>query len=325
MSKTSLRRSAVAGPATIGLAASLLLAACTGGAPSTPGVAPSADPPAGPSGSPGTSPAASPSAPTGEIAHPTGATDLVLRLGEGGGFVMPAFAMMQSPPFSLYGDGTVVYRPASEPFPETKPGEPMRLPPLRVATMTEEQVQLLLRDALGPGGLGMARERYDNQQVADASTSVFTIDADGRQKQVSAYALGIGPADPANPGPDDEILAAMAAFAERLRNFDQEVAKGAATDVGLLQPDSFRAFLLEDGFSQGPVRPWPWPTFGPEDFAVVEDGTGFGVPSRILSGLEVSLLGVENPEGGISGILLAGPDGKTYTLGLRPLLPDEAR
>jgi hypothetical protein len=233
--------------------------------------------------------------------------------------------MVQVPHFSLFGDGTVIYRPVSEPFPEVRPGDPIRFRQLRVAKMTEDQVQALLRDALGDGGLAVAKPRYENPQVADAPTAVFSIDAGGSRRLVSAYALGIGPADPANPGPDDEILSAMAAFAERLRTFDQEVAKGNATDLGRYSPTAFRASLLEDGFAQGPARPWPWPTFGPDGFAPFEDGNGFGFPSRVLSGLEVSLLGVDDPAGGVSGIVLAGPDGKTYSLGLRPLLPDEQR
>ena len=216
------------------------------------------------------------------------------------------------PYFSLYGDGTVIYRSASAPFPEQKQGEPMRFPRLRVATMSEAQVQALLRDALGDGGLGVAKPRYENMQVADAPTAVFTVNADGRQKTVSAYALGIGPADPASPNPDDAILAAMAAFAERLRDFDREVAKGNAVDVGLYQPDRFRASLLDGGFVDGPVRPWPWPTFGPEAFVAVDDASGSGFPSKVLGGLDVSLLGVEEPEGGVSGIGLRAPDGTIY-------------
>jgi hypothetical protein len=269
---------------------------------------------------------ASPTAATGAIAHPTGASELVLRFGEGGGFVMPTFAMIQVPHFSLYGDGTVIYRPASAPWPETKPGEPMRFPPLQVATMTEEQIQALLRDALGDGGLGIARERYENNQVADAPTAVFTVNADGRQRRVSAYALGLMIDDPANPNPDAAILAAMAGFAERLRNFDQELAKGNGTAAGLYFPTRFRASLLEGGLGgDGVPRPWPWPTFGPEGFATVDQGDGFGFPSRAISGLEMSLLGIEKPEGGVSGISLRAPNGTVYGLGIRPLLPDEQR
>jgi hypothetical protein len=290
--------------------------------PSSPG--PSGSP--GPSATPAGSPEASPGGDAGSIDHPTGATELVLRFGEGGGMMIPTFAMIQVPSFSLYGDGTVLYRPASEPFPETKPGEPMRFPALRIARMTEPQVQALLADALGPGGLGVARSSYENMQVADAPTSVFTFDADGRQKRVSVYALGMAMEDPANPNPDLPILAAMAALAERLRNFDQEIAKGNATDVGLYAPTRFRASLLDGGLgADGVPRPWPWATFGPDAFTVVDQETGFGFPSKVLSGLEMSLLGLKNPEGGVSGISVIGPNGTVYGLGLRPLLPDEQR
>jgi hypothetical protein len=312
------RRLAVAG-----LASALVLAACSGGSSPSPTASPAT---AGPSTTPAGSPVASPTAASNAIAHPTGASELVLRFGEGGGFVMPTFAMIQVPHFSLYGDGTVIYRPASAPWPETKPGEPMRFPPLQVAKMTEEQVQALLRDALGDGGLGIARERYENNQVADASTAVFTVNADGRQRRVSAYALGMLIDDPANPNPDAAILTAMAGFAERLRNFDQEIAKGNGTAAGLYFPTRFRASLLEGGLGgDGVPRPWPWPTFGPEGFATVDQGDGFGFPSRAIGGLEMSLLGVEKPEGGVSGISLRAPNGTVYSLGIRPLLPDEQR
>lgn len=301
-----------------GLASCLLLVACSGGPSPTATSSPSATP----AGSPGPSS----TAPGSTIAHPVGHADLVLRFDEGGGFVMPTFAMIQLPFFSLYGDGTVIYRPASAPWPEQKPGEPMRFPPLQVATMTEDQVQALLRDALGSGGLGVARERYENNQVADAPTAVFTVNADGRQRRVSIYALGLAIDDPANPNPDAAILGALATFAERLRNFDQEVAKGNGTTAGLYAPTRFRASILEGGpGGDGLPRPWPWPTFGPEGFTVVDQDEGFGFPSRAISGLEMSLLGIKNPEGGVSGISLQAPNGTVYGLGIRPLLPDEQR
>jgi hypothetical protein len=318
MPSSTTRRLAAAG-----LAAAALLAACSGGA-SPAATAPPAT--TAPGSTPAGTEAPPPDAQGGTIAHPIGATELVLRLDEGGGFVMPTFAMIQVPYFSLYGDGTVIYRPASALWPEQKPGEPMRFPPLQVATMTEEQVQALLRDALGDGGLGVARERYENNQVADAPTAVFTVNADGRQRRVSVYALGLAIDDPANPNPDAAILGAMAAFAERLRNFDQEIAKGNGTTAGFYAPSRFRASILEGGpGGDGPTRPWPWPAFGPEAFTTVDQASGFGFPSRAISGLELSLLGVKSPEGGISGISLLAPNGTVYGLGIRPLLPDEQR
>jgi len=39
----------------------------------------------------------------------------------------------------------------------------------------------------------------------------------------------------------------------------------------------------------------------------------------------MSLLGIRNPEGGVSGLSLLAPNGTVYGLGIRPLLPDEQR
>jgi hypothetical protein len=323
MSRSTRRRVPVLVPAA-GLGAVLLLAACSSGAAPSPTTVPSAEPPGTPVGSPVRSPEAPPSAPTGEISHPTGATEVVLRLGESGGMMIPTYTLAQVPYFTLYGDGTVIYRPISEPLPEVAPGDPLRFPQLHVATMTEDQVQALLRDALGPGGLGVARETYDTMFVSDAPTARFEVNADGREKTVSVYALGFPPAEGGNPGPDDEVLAALGAFGERLRNFDQEVAAGTATDAGLFEPTGYLASLLEGGFAEGPAQPWPWPAFGPDDFAIDDDGTGFGFPTRAITLEEVAALGVVDPAGGVSGIPLAGPDGTVYVLGIRPLLPDEA-
>jgi hypothetical protein len=37
-----------------------------------------------------------------------------------------------------------------------------------------------------------------------------------------------------------------------------------------------------------------------------------------------NLARIESPEGGFQGMTLIGPDGKTYSFSLRPLLPDDA-
>ena len=71
-------------------------------------------PAAGPIGSPRPSPvgAAHAAAVVG-IVHPTGATDVVLRFDEAGGFVPVEFLAAHVPYFTLYGDGTVVFVQAS--------------------------------------------------------------------------------------------------------------------------------------------------------------------------------------------------------------------
>ena len=42
------------------------------------------------------------------IGHPTGATDVVVRVSTGGGFVPVQVNLRALPSFTLYGDGTVV-------------------------------------------------------------------------------------------------------------------------------------------------------------------------------------------------------------------------
>ena len=293
------------------LAMAALLAACGAGASPSPARTPGATP--GPTATPEGSP---------PIDHPTGERDVILRFDEGGGFVPPSFLAVQVPYFTLYGDGTVIYRSATEPPLEQTEGDPLRFPPLRMAKMIDAQVQELLRAALVDGGLALARARYDNAMVADAPTATFTIRAGGLAKTVSVYALGME----AEPGLDSTIRRQMAAFAERLRTFDKEVATGRASDAGLYAPDRFRGTLFETGGRpvQNPRR-WPWPAFGPDAFVEPPSGQ-FGLPSKVLSGLEAGLVGVDPIAGGASGIAVLGPDGRTaYELGLRPLLPDETR
>jgi hypothetical protein len=287
--------------------AGLVAAACTAGS-------------AGPTGSPGGAPSAEPSAtPISGIEHPTGATDVILRYEEGGGFVAPSFLAAQTPHFTLYGDGTVVFRnPTVEPPPAV--GSVFLMNPLRTARLSEEQIQDLLAYALGEGGLAAARLEYTNQMIADASTAVFTIDAGGIRKQVSVYALGIDlPEEGA--GADAPARAAFSRLAQRLADFDQ--GGTIATDVYL--PDAYRGVLLESPGAIAPdIREWPWPELTPADFVADDDPDAFALPSRTMTPAEVDLLGIDGHEGGFQNMLIAGLDGKTYTFSLRPLLPDES-
>src|SRR4029450_10713872 len=82
-----------------------VLAACSGTASST--AAPAGS---GPSATPGSSQRA-----TGEIDHATGAEDVILRLDQGGGMMIRGGGATLVPPFTLFGDGTVIFRnPALE-------------------------------------------------------------------------------------------------------------------------------------------------------------------------------------------------------------------
>jgi hypothetical protein len=291
----------------VGLVA--LLAACTGArsSPVNPGA----------SGSPGTpTPSASPEKPaTGEIEHATGATDVVLRLDEGGGFMIRGGGATLVPPFTLYGDGTVVFRnPMLEPPPMV--GPVMIGNPLRTAKLDEDQILDLLNFALTEGGLGVAKLQYDNPMIADAGTAIFTIRAGGLDKTVNVYALGLD--DPNVP--DRPARAAFAKLSERLTNFDQNGT--FATDVYV--PSGYRGILLDTGGFPGeaPIE-WPWDDIKPTDF-IGDEANGLP-PTRVMTAEELAVLGIEGVEGGFQGMTLIDPDdpARTYSFSVRPLLPDE--
>ena len=291
-------------PATTLALVAVLLAACSS--------------PATPTGSPGGSgtPTTGPSQAVGDIDHLTGATDLVLRVEEGGGFVAPGFLATEAPAFSLYGDGTAIFRdPAANPPPPV--GQVGRGVPYQIARLTEDQVQTLLAFALGPGGLGVARAEYQ-LPVADAPTTTFTVNAGGLHKTVSVNGLGIG----ADAGADAAILRALADVRTRLVGIGAQVSGETPWS-----PDRYRGILM-DGFVNGAaVLPWPWPAITPNDFAQGKDVNVPPFPIRTMTPAEVALLGMDQLEGGAQGFLIQSPfpAGVIYAFSLRPLLPDEVR
>lgn len=250
---------------------------------------------------------------TGEaIDHATGKTDVVFRFEQGGGFVPMNFFATQAPQFTLYGDGTVLFRDVTAPFP---PNDTVGVQqPFLTAKLTEPEVQAFLRFALADSGLGVARSSYTPGNVADAPTATFTINAGGLAKTVSVEALGFD-----NPqSPDTAILKAMAGLADRLGNF-----AGSVSDEVVWQPDRWRGVLTADAFN--PPAAWPWPDLTPADFVQPADPSAPQFPMHTLRPAQVDALGLTGIDGGFASRALSGPDGKTYNLALRPILPDEAR
>lgn len=300
-------------PASV-VAIALLVAACSGatgsGAPSSPS---SADPSTPPSGSPSASPFDADA-----LAHPTGAKDVVLRYDVGGGMMMAGFSASQVPIFTLYGDGTIIFRSAAQEMPPME-GFLLRTNPLRTAKLSEDQIQDLLVYALEVAGLGVARDQYDNPMVTDVGTTTFTIDAGGVKKAVNIYALGMEDA----PGvPDIPARRAFNALATKLADFDQ--GGSIVTDVSV--PTAYRGIIMDGTGMEDPnVIAWPWEDIKPSDFKGPADPNAFQLATRTLMPDEVAALGVEAPEGGFTGLLIRGPDdGKLYSFSLRPLLPDDA-
>ncbi len=267
------------------------------------------------SGGPASSSTPAPNAthPAGFIEHPTGATQLVLRYDEGGGFVAPGSMVTEGPPFSLYGDGTVIFRDPTA-MPPTNVGTLSFNAPYQIAKLTEDQVQTLLQFAIGPGGLAAARASYE-QPIADAPTTTFTLSAGSITKTTSVNGLGLE----TQPGPDAVILHQLATLKARLQGFGNEVVGERPWS-----PDRFRGILMDaqDRVVTGEL-PWPWATINPADFVAPADANQPRFARRTLLPADVAALKLAGIDGGVRGILLLRPDGKRYELAIRPLLRDE--
>ena len=256
----------------------------------------------------------SPAPSGGGLSHPTGVTDLILRYERGGGFVAPGFIATEAPTFSLYGDGTAIFRNPSDagPVPDSSASPLIRGVPYQIAHLSEARVQVLLAFALASGGLREAADHYD-RPIADAPTTVFTIDAGGVQKAVSINGLGI---DVAN-GQDAAVLAKLTALATRLTGYGSEVV-----DEQPWSPDRYRGILTDE--TDGSPIPWPWPAILPTDFVRNAGQNAPPFPIRTMTPAEVARLPITDVEGGLQGVFLKAPSGgKVYSFRLRPLLPDE--
>jgi hypothetical protein len=280
--------------------AALVVGACTAAAQPLP----SGSPPGGQTRDAGS--------PTSSAGNPVGPTDVVLRYEEGGGFMPVEWSLGSTPIFTLYGDGTVILRDIDE-QPASDENGRMVFPALTTARLSPDQTAALLDFALGEGGLAAAREQYDNPTIADAGNAIFTVNAGGGSKTVTVSALMESDAN----APDQLARSQFSALAKRLRNFDKDVENGLSE----YQPSAWRAYLLEGTLDAPEVQPWPWPDLTPADFAAPADAPAF--PSRVLNAEEVAALGVAEPNGGIMGHYLEGPDKRVYGLVVRPLLPGE--
>jgi hypothetical protein len=241
---------------------------------------------------------------------------VILRLEEGGGFVPIDFLASQAPSFTLYGDGVIVFQPKVETVPQPDASGVVHGVPWRTAKLDEGQIQQLLEFALGPGALGTARDSYFDPRIADAPNTIFTIDAGGVDKSVVISALS----DQAE-GADAAARAGFWKLASRLRDFDS----GGTIPTDAYQADRYRGVLFDREPQAGPAAlPWPWADIPPTAFKEepLPDG-GTSLPRHTLTQAQVEALGTKDVIGGLQGVVLSGPNGKSYTLTVRPLLVDE--
>lgn len=253
------------------------------------------------------------------IPHPTGASDLILRYEEVGGFVGPGVLLGRYPIISVYGDGTVITQGA---VPAIFPGPAM--PSLIATKLTEAGIQRLLSAAAGAGLLGPDAQ-YDATGVADATTAQFTVVAGGGRHLVSAYALGI--ASPGNEGPFAAVRARLQAFTVVLGDLRTRFAADIAGPDAPFAYTSLRA-LVRDGAPQSgdPAIsrvPLAWPLATPlATFGTPGTGAATGWRCGVVTGTDLATLKPLLAQA--TSITGWSSSGAVYTLMPLPMLPDDA-
>jgi hypothetical protein len=271
----------------------------------------------------GSSTGPSPSDNPGAIAYPTGPDDLVIRLRYVGGFAPPAAHILDLPVISIYGDGTVLVPGA---VPAIYPGP--ALPNLQRATITPAGMQILLGAARDAGLLG-PDAHYDMGGIMDASSSEFTVNADGSLHTISAYALfESGGREPMNPGADPAVTKARAkllVFQNQLGNLEALLGPEVG-DATPYVPTSLQLLITngapvdEQALGQEPIA---WPLSAPlATFGEAMPSLIMGERCGVVTEADVDLL---LPLFQQANTLTPWTDDEAaFGIAVRPLLPGEA-
>ena len=287
---------------------------------------------AAPGGTPGSSSSGSPSAsppPQGAIEHPTG-DEPVLVVEDVGGFAMVEMIATRLPSFVMLGDGRVIMQGA-----QTLEFPGPALPAIQERMLTEEGIQQVL-EAIEETNLFTADLELRGAQamVADATDTVFHLNADGREVTVSVYALGL--LDPSMGAPQGvtaselEAHRVLSQLRDSLMTIDTAVSAEGWEAEGWrpFEPEAFRLYVRDvtgepaDDLP-GQVREWPTdddpaavgeeePTFGNGTRCVVVEGDAAATWLAELAAANQNTRWTDDSE-------------RLFSVQARPLLPgDEA-
>lgn len=263
------------------------------------------------------------------IEHPSG-SEAILVVDYAGGFVPVQFMATRVPVFVLLGDGRVIVQGA-----QTLEFPGPALPPLMERTLTEEGIQRVLQ-AVEETNLFSADLELNGAQgvVADAATTVFSLDAGGREVTVSVYGLGTLTPDmeppPGMPSGEIEAHRVLGQLNDGLTMIDGWLPADAWETEGWqpYEPGAFRLYVrdvtgepVEGGDLPEQVREWPTDD-DPAAFGAVEeffgDGTRCGVADDELGALWLAELTAANQ------LTLWTTDGENrFSVMARPVLPHE--
>ena len=313
------------------LALLLLLSACAAQGGGTTG-SPSGDPPSvAPS---------SPAEPSGEasdgdaIEHPTG-DEPILVVSSEGGFVMVDMLAVQLPSFVLLGDGRVIVQGM-----QTLEFPGPALPALQERTLTEEGIQTIL-GALEATNLFVGDEielRGMENMVADASDTVFTLNAAGLESRVAVYGLGAWSPDMGMelpPGVDESELEAhelLLSLNDQLLALDTTLPGDAWETEGWkpYEPDAFLLYVrdvtgqpVEGGDLPEQVREWPT---SDDPASTGEEAANFGDGTRcVVADGELGATWFEELSQATQMTMWSTDGEDRWSVRARPLLPHEER
>jgi hypothetical protein len=248
---------------------------------------------------------------TRHYAVETGPNTLIMRLYEGGGMVPESFRLTNTPTFALYGDGRLILLAPDEPRSSYSP--PL-MPNLRELRVTPEEIQKILGAADEAGLIG-ADASFDQAEVTDMGTSVFTTTVDGTTHKVSAYALY--PQFTAGDPAADLARARLIAFRYEIANLSAFLGRTVSDPPYL--PASMRVFVGPAEYAQGRAVAWPL-ALNPVTVDLPSTNPRFGCIS--LSGSAVAAF--------IAAARTATKEtlwtafGHTYSILVRPLFPEES-
>lgn len=246
-----------------------------------------------------------------DITHPTGATDVVLRVTYGGGLPPPAYMPDELPAITLYGNGRVLT------IDPTTTSDLM--PGLLETQLTEDQVQEILHDA-ETACLTTSEARLDLPGVYDVGGASIRVDTGGSSRTTFAMGLGWDQMDATVPEAQTAHRDALLGVVNSLQSVVEDAGGGpvAAQRLGVF-------FQEADGPES--QSDWPtatWPLSEPlADFGTASPDAYPEVSCAVADGEDAaSILAVV--DGMPSSQLPYWQDGEHwYRVDLRPMLPDE--
>ncbi|BCJ69957.1 hypothetical protein [Polymorphospora rubra] len=239
-----------------------------------------------------------------------------IRVDYTGGFSTPAMLASRIPLIAVYGDGRVF---TQGPQVMIYPGP--ALPNLQVQTISESDVDALVERALA-AGVGEAKD-FGQPPVADAASTRITVVTSDGEKVLEVYALEETPEDGAGLTADQvSARAKVKEFVASLTDLSGTLGAGATGQPTAYVPTAVAA-IAEPWVAGDPALPAPpevaWP--GP---ALPGEPLGPGLDVGCVSAAGDAAAKVLSAAATATSATPWTSEGKTWTVHLRPLLPDEA-